>query len=1183
MQKALCPASYIISKLLRKKPLVIRTPGHLRMVRSHHTELRNILLVMKFTAIILLSICLTANAGGYAQKITLSLKDASLEQVFREIKKQAPYSFVYYVEDLAKAQRVNLQVSDAGIEEVLQVCFKNQPLTYIIVDLNIVIKVKQTLVVTLSTENPPNDIIGHITNEQGEPLSNANVIVKRTGQGTTTNAKGEFSLHDVKSNDVIIISYIGYKTLHITPGSKTDLMLAMEVATDELDKVVVTALGITKQKRTVGYASQELAKKDLTDARDVSIANYLTGKIAGVQVSLPASGIGGSSKVIIRGISSITNENQPLYVVDGIPLDNSRFNEAQVFGDGHDFGDGIGNINPEDIESINVLKGPNATALYGSRGSNGVIIITTKSGKIGRGIGVEVNSNITFDKINQVPHTQNKYGPGYEDMNIYGSFVNINGTNYETLPLVGSQPESLGPPLDGRLLVNPFVLPGTAPVTFQLLPQPEDNVRKFWETGVITSNSVSLTGGTEKSSARLSVSNSTIDGITPKHHENHQSIALRATTNLTTKLSFDGKVNYLHKDLKNAPTLGSSFQNYVWNLSTMGRYVPLDFLREYYEKTGTAGTFPSVYYNPYYIINEIKNNSSRDRIVSFISAKYQFTQWLSFMTRSGIDIYTERRRQTWPVGAKYGNDEGRIIDEEYFTKEINSDALLSASKNNIFKNLSASLSLGGSISTRNYQRQSWDARSFKIPGIYNVSNAKNVVPLYSDVERENQSIYLSGEIGYSNYFFLDFTGRKDWSSTLGEGNYGFVYPSVSGSFIFTDALKINPEILSFGKVRASYAHAGNDAAPYLTQTGFYFNSEPYNGQTSAYESNTIALFDLKNELKKSTEFGADLRFFQGRITLDATWYKSNTLNQILPVRISTGSGYTTKVVNAGNIENKGLEISLTARPLELKNGFHWDLTFNYAKNKSKVIELAPGIETYPLYSSYPNSIEARVGEAFGNIIGYGYKKAPDGQRIVGSDGSYQREDNVKVLGNVTPKWIGGLNNSFSFKGFTLNALIDFVQGNKITSSSKYQMVAKGIAAFTTQYAEHSEPLPGVVEVPNGNDIKYEPNTKLVDRQTAWAGRAWGGIGEEFVLDGSYIMFREAILSYTFQPSFLKKIKFSGCRLSIVARNLFYIEEHMQDLGISPETNLNTSAGATGVEAQSMPTTRSYGLNLTFTF
>jgi len=372
----------------------------------------------------------------------------------------------------------------------------------------------------------------------------------------------------------------------------------------------------------------------------------------------------------------------------------------------------------------------------------------------------------------------------------------------------------------------------------------------------------------------------------------------------------------------------------------------------------------------------------------------------------------------------------------------------------------------------------------------------------------------------------------------------------------------------------------------LTKSGYFLGTTPFNGQSLANQSNTIPLFDLKNELKKSIEFGADLRFLGDRIGLDVTWYKSNTENQIVPITVSAGSGYTTKIVNAGNIENKGIEISLQAIPVLKTNSLRWDVAFNYARNHSKIIELAPGLETYLLYQTADvATIEARTGQSFGNIVGYKYKRAPDGQIIVASDGSYAREDDLSILGNVTPKWVGGLNNTLSYKGISLGFLIDFVQGNQINSDTKYRMVANGTGKFTERYREHSEPLPGVVEVKDasGNVIKYEPNTILVDGQTAWSYRAWGQVSEEFVLDGSFVMLREVILGYSFQPSFIKRTPFKGLRVSLVGRNLWYIEEHMQGLGISPETNINTTAGATGVETFSMPTTRSYGINLNLTF
>jgi hypothetical protein len=610
----------------------------------------------------------------------------------------------------------------------------------------------------------------------------------------------------------------------------------------------------------------------------------------------------------------------------------------------------------------------------------------------------------------------------------------------------------------------------------------------------------------------------------------------------------------------------------------------MPFLKEYYERTGEAGSWPGVSVNPYYLVKENKNSAERDRIIAFVSARYQFISWLGLMARSGIDQYSEQRIEKRPVNFP-GATSGRLSDRTYLTREVNSDVLLTATKNNL-KNFTSSLSVGAALSTRNKRLQGWDGSNFKVPGIYDVSNLRDVIPTYSLVKREMQSVYFSGEVGYKNYLFLNVTGRNDWSSTLGEDNYSFFYPSVGASFVFTDAFNLQSKVLTYGKVRASYAEAGNDGEPYLTTSGYSLGSTPFNGQSLAYQSTNIALFDLKNELKKSTEFGADLRFFGDRIGLDITYYKSNTINQILPITISAASGYLTKVINAGNIENKGVEIALQASPVQLSNGFRWDLSFNYARNQSKVIELAPGLETFPLTGTGQEAkIEARTGQRFGNIIGYKYKRAPDGQIIVKDNGEYAREDNFSILGNVTPKWIGGLNNTLSYKGISLNFLIDFVQGNQINSDTKYRMVANGTGKFTERYREHSEPLPGVVEIKDasGNVIKYEPNTILVDGQTAWSSRAWDQKSEEFVLDGSFIMLREVVLGYTFQPSFIKKTPFKGLRLSLVGRNLWYIEEHMQGLGISPETNLNTTAAATGVEVFSMPTTRSYGINLNLTF
>lgn len=1043
-------------------------------------------------------------------------------------------------------------------------------------------------------------ITGTVTSaEDGESLPGANVVVVDLTIGTITGVNGEYSIEVPSDAQSLEFSYVGMQNQIIPIGNRTVIDVALELSTVALDEVVVTALGIERQEKALGFAAQKLDAEELIGSRELNITQYLTGKVAGVQVAQTAAGIGGSTSVTIRGNSSLTGSNQPLYVVDGVPIINvpkDASRDGGMWGD-NDYGDGIGDINPEDVESVNVLKGPNASALYGSRGANGVILITTKSAKARKGVTVELNSNLSFDQVNLIPTYQNKYATGYEGTNLYGSQVEIDGQFYETMDTWHG--DSWGPPLDGRrTIVDPFVYPEDKNTrTFVLLPQPNDNVRDFYNTGVINSNTLAISGGDAKTNGRLSFGNVYQTGIVPNHKVNKYNLSLRGSSQVSKWLSFDGKFNYIRTNGSQRPAMGSGSDNVNRTFVTMGRYVPMEWLKEYYETTGEYGNWPGVNYNPYYVVNELKNKDWRDRILGYGSATVRFTDWLTLMGRAGIDLHTEYREKNWPVGAR-GSDNvtGRITTEMIHYRDINLDALLTANKQ-LSENFHGSLTLGASLLKQRRDNQYMDARNLKAEGVYHVSNAQDLRPSQSLWEKEMQSVFFSGQLGYKNYLFLDITGRNDWSSALGVDNYSFFYPSVGLSFVFSDALAMNENILSFGKVRASWAQVGNDSDPYLTKRGYNSYTTSFMGQGFASKSGTLPLFNLKNELSESWEVGADLRFWQNRAGLDVTYYNGHTTNQILPVDISTTSGYSQVVINAGKVSNKGLEAVLNLTPVSLSNSFRWDIAFNYAKNNSVVEELAPGVETYRLATNYPNDIYANPGEPYGNIVGYATKKSPDGRLIVGSNGAYAKDANVSVLGNITPDWIGGLNNTFWFKGFSLNVLIDFVQGGDISSSSKYQMTAKGTGKFTEEGRRPQDTddqgnqlpyvgvLDGVVEIldAEGNVTGYEENTQAVDGQTYWASRAWGGPTDWFVLDGSYISLREVMLSYRFQPSLLQKTPFQGITLSLIGRNLLYLEEHMEDMGISPESAPNTEAGYAGIESMSLPTTRTYGLNVKLTF
>lgn len=1080
------------------------------------------------------------------------------------------------------------------------------------------------LIVTLlgSISAQQSVVTGTVTSAaDGLSVPGVTVAVKGTTTGTVTDGNGQFSLSVPTDGKTLVFSFIGLKTLETPIAGKTSFKIALEVETIGIEDVVVTALGIKREVKALGYAQQGVSASDLSAGREKNISNMLTAKIAGVQVAKTAGGAGGSTNVIIRGNSSIGSNNQPLWVVDGIPIINNQnsSNAAGVNSGDHDYGDGVADINPDDIESMNVLKGPNAAALYGSRGANGVIMITTKSGaKKKKGIGVEINSNVAVDRINLIPTFQNKYASGYEDETFaYGwEETASDGIKYP-YPENGNI-DSWGPPLDGTIrVIDVFKLPGDPTLangkhtTMLLLPQPEDNVKSFYETGISNTNNVAITSVSDKSTVRLSMGNTTTHGVIPNEKITRNTVTLRATTQATEYLSFDAKVSYIRSGGEQRPTLGYGQTSPVWNLAIMARFTPLDFIKKSYEETGSYFRFPGENYNPWYIVNEIKNNDHRDRVIGNVSTTLKITDWLKLMGRVGLDSYSEEREEIWPVGAR-GTDfaKGQFTRRFLNNQEINADAILTADKA-ISSSLSVSASLGTSILSQRSAFMSWTGRDLKSPGVYDISNANVVLPDENLRRKEIQSVFFMGQLGYKNYLFLDVTGRNDWSSTLGIDNYSFFYPSVSASFVFTDALKMDSKILNFGKLRASWSQVGNDAAPYLTTAGYSLSTTAgFNGNRYAFAPGTIPPLGLKNETTEAWEIGADLRFLNNRISLDATYYDGKTTDQILQLQIPVSSGYSNKIVNAGEIRNSGIEIALNLTPVKTQS-FSWDINFNFAKNKSKVVELSPGIKTYLLINGDDPDvdIEARVGEPFGNLIGFAYQRAPDGQKIVNSEGVYIKENEKSVLGNINPDWIGGLNNRFSYKGFSMNFLLDIVQGGQMVSHTMYNMEAKGTGKFTEEgrrpkvYDDQGNKLPyvgvldGVVEVfemtadgkfvldENKQKILtgYEKNALAVSGQKYWAQRAWGNIGEEFILDKSYIALREVMIDYSFKPSFMKKTPFETMNLSVFGRNLFYLEEHMNDMGIAPDAVPNTSAAGAGIEALAMPSTRTYGVNLKLTF
>lgn len=1120
--------------------------------------------------------------------IDINFQNAPLESVLGEISSKSALNFSYEGNNIPLKRKISGQANHESVANILRDISKSAKVKFKRVNGNIFVATLKNEKLAIVQEEflAEVDISGKITDENGNGLPGASVLEKGTTNGTTSDLDGNYKLK-ITEGAILTISYVGYVAQEILVGNRNVVDLQMTLDASQLEEIVVTAFGMERDKKALGYAAQELEGDDLSSAREMNVTNFITGKIAGVQVSKTAGGPTGSSSVTIRGNSSLNGNSQPLYVVDGVPIINqpkSAEGGAGLWGGESDYGDGIGDINPEDVLSMNVLKGPAATALYGSRGANGVIIVTTKTGKRRKGIGVEINSNTSIETINQIPNYQNKYAVGWDDANFFGSLVNINGQDYETLP--SNLGFSWGPELDGsRTVVDPFVFPGQGPRTLTLTPQPEDNVKGFYQTGITTQNTVALAGGNEKMTGRVSIGNTNYKGTVPNHRFERQTVSARLTSKLTDFLSFDSKVNYVHSEGNQRPALGYNVSNPNFTLTQMGRMVPMDFLNEYYQKTGSPGIWPGVWLNPYYVINELKNRDYRNRVIGYLSATLNLKDWLTLTGKIGIDFYTENRERDYPVGSQtWDYPNGGLNRDLSHNSELNASIILSASKE-LSSNFSINGSLGANLLKQRRDRMYLNGVGLNAPGVYNISNAQSISPEQFLFQKEMQSVFFTGQLGYMNFLFLDVTGRNDWSSALGSNNISFFYPSISTSFVFTEALEMDSEILSFGKVRASWAQVGNDSDPYLTKIGYELFTQGINGQGFVNTSGRVPLLDLKNELTESWEIGADIRFFKNRLAIDATYYRAFTTDQIIPANISTASGYESVVINAGRIDNKGFEAVVTVNPLKTSGGFSWDVSFNYARNRNTVVELAEGIDSYQLNAQYlfPNGIYATVGRPFGDIVGLDTKRAPDGQYVVAPNGRYATESETSILGNIQPDWIGGLNNTISFKGFKLNVLLDFVQGGDLFSNTKHEMTSRGTGKWTE--FGRGRALPGVVEVFDTDGttvVGYEPNTNVVTGQDYWLRRARGQ-GNWFVLDASYVALREVMLSYRLQSSLLNKTPFTSAIFTLVGRNLMYIEEHMEDMGISPESAPNTNSTYSGVEMFSMPTTRTFGLNVKLSF
>ncbi|MDF9796893.1 TonB-linked SusC/RagA family outer membrane protein [Catalinimonas alkaloidigena] len=1031
------------------------------------------------------------------------------------------------------------------------------------------------LIVTLLMTNllfaQDRKITGTVTSvEDKTPLPGVNVVVKGTSVGTITDIEGNFTLNVSPEAQTLVFSFIGLSMEEIVIGNQTQFNIAMKQDVQSLSEVVVTAFGLEREKKALGYSVQGISGEEVAQVPTQSVVNNLSGRVAGLQVS-GNSTPGGSPEFVIRGFSSVAGNNQPLVVIDGVPMQQTVNSTSGERSDNQQYGGGISEIDPNNIAEMSILKGPNAAALYGSRAANGVILITTKTGKGTEGIGVDVNFSTTFERPLVKPQFQNIYGGGsgstwYAD-GWSGTVDGYKGT--------AGTDESWGAPMDGRMVRQWWTGTEEAP----LVPEP-DNWEQWWETGQTLNGSVAISSANENGSFRLAIGRIEQKGIAYNNDYYRNNFRLNTNYQFTDKLTVTALGEYIKSGSDNRGFQSGS--QFIWHQ----RHVNFDQLENYrdYEDVhiqppgnDEPPNWQHTYFtNPYFSEETMVNPNEKDRFLGNISLNYEFADWLSLMVRSGTDIWTDTRiNVTGYARTRFSFDYGSYNEEVLRRQENNSDFIFSLDKT--FGDFSVVGQFGGIHRTNFYKRNYSDVNDLTVDGVYALDNNASPNTDESAIEESVvNSVFGSAQFGFRNYLFLDVTGRNDWSSTLPTGYNSYFYPSVSLSAVVTDMLDIQSDVFSFAKLRASWAQVGNDADPYLLQQ-VYDPQGLWDGSVPKFSvSDQIANSNLKPERTTGIEVGADLRFLNGRIGLDVTYYDQTTEDQILAVDISRASGYESRVLNAGKITNKGVELMLSGTILQLPGGLSWDASVNFAKNENEVVELADGLTSLTLWSIRGASLEARVGEAYGNLYGNKLARTEAGE-VIFRNGYPYNIPGQSVIGNITPDWIGGISNTVTYKGLSVSALIDIKKGGDIYDMGSSIARITGVLEESAVGREEGVIGQGVMNIGTEEAPEYITNDVVASARTFYGYYSGRQYHEAAVFDGSYVKLREARVSYQLPSSLFNNIFLKSARISVIGRNLAIF--HSNNPHIDPEI----SAASLGYNYGQLPSTRSVGFDINLKF
>lgn len=1036
-------------------------------------------------------------------------------------------------------------------------------------------------------------VSGKVTDDSGQGLPGVNVLIKGTTTGAQTDLDGNYRL-SVDENATLVFSYVGFETQEVVVGSRSTIDVTMGGAT-ELQEVVVTALGVSRDKRSVGYSVQQVDSEELSQAKEPNIVNALQGQVAGVQIQGSPGTLGGSSRITIRGSNSFLGENQPLFVVDGMPINNDNYasnSQQSGFGGGaYDYGNAASDINPDDIASMSVLKGASATALYGSRGANGVILITTKSGSKAKGLGVDVSSGVTFEKAQNLIEHQTRYGGGaiLSTPSGFNEFTE-NGTTYYAP--VYSKDGAWGPKYDPNMMVRHWdSWDPQSPNYGETRPwvAPSNDYSEFFETGVTMQNSVAISKGNQDGSFRLSYTNLDQSGTMPNSNLQRNTFSINTQYNITDKLNVSGAGSLVKQNASGRNATGYSNSNPMqgftqwWqtqlDVTRLQNYKRLDGSQYTWNPTGIAtntdGSLqsfdPAPYFfdNPYWVRNEFLQEDTRDRFFGNIAASYEIIEGLRVSVKAMTDGFTFKSKEGIPNG---GVDQSFYSETTRTFSESNYEAKVTYEKN-INEAISINAMVGGNLMHQQRKRITGSTNGgLALDGFFNVANGiGSPIITTNEQEKKINSIFAQTSIGIYSTVFVDLTVRNDWSSTLPTSNNSYFYPAATTSFVFTElpALQGN-EILSFGKLRVGYGFAGNDTDPYRL-ANVYSPVQPNFGNNPRYTvPNSRNNPNLVNELTKEFEFGVELNFFQNRAGLDISYYDRTTEEQIFSVASSSTTGYTSRVVNAGTMKNSGLEISLRGTPVQ-SGDFRWDVNFNLATYNNEVVDLAEGVDNIVVGSTWAADVRLQKGQPYMSIYGQDFERNEAGQIIVGSNGIPKIEADRKFLGSAIADFTGGLRNSFSYKGISASALIDFQSGGAMHSTSLQWAAYSGMSPKTAEGNIREEGM-----IINGVTESGEPNTVAVDPQVYYQ-TVWN-VAAPNVYSASFIKLREVRIGYTLPNSVLGNLPFRDVSFAVLGRNLGILYSEIPYL--DPQA-INGTGNNQGLENAQVPTTRSIGFNLSF--